>query len=170
LEESWHTKQEWKLDDRVPEFDRAKVIAVSLSSRGVVGGAEALAKDLDHLLYDKGGDQEELSRAYNGKPGRMNMVFGMAFFKGPSITPKSLFIEVRLKELSIPTQEFAHLSSREWKDKYKYKVVNGCYRAVVTKRLGDKFYVSYMNTDNNYFEEEEEVDFEDVKKWYELSS
>ena len=49
-------------------------------------------------------------------------------------------------------------------------MVNGCYRAVVTKRLGDKFYVSYMNTDNNYFEEEEEVDFEDVKKWYELSS
>lgn len=165
LEETWHTKQEWNAE-KVPDFKKAKVVAVSLSSRGIHGGAEALAKDVDHLLYDNGGHQEELCRAYNGKSGVMNMVFGLAFFKEPPITPSSLFIEVRLKELSIPIHEFAHYSSREWPDKDKYKVINGCYRAVVVKIQGETFYVNYMNTDNNYFSTDDETTFEDIKKWW----
>lgn len=166
LEESWHNKnQEWRLD-MIPDFKRAKVVAVSLSSRGIQGGAEALAKDLDHLLYDKGGWLKELCRAYDGKSGCMNMVFGLAFFKEPLITPKTLFNEIYLKELSIPVYDFSDISTVTWPDRHKYKVVNGCYRAMVTNLKGGKFHISYMSTDNTYFFRKEEVSFENVKKWW----
>lgn len=165
MEVSWHKQKQWRLDI-IPDFKRARVVAVSLSSRGIEGGAGALAKDLDHLLYDKGGELKELSRAYDGKSGYRNMVFGLAFFKEPLVTPKELFIDIYLKKLSIPVCEFDHISTAAWPDRDKYMVVNGCYRAMVTNLKGQKFYISYMGTDKNYFSTKEEVKFEDVKKWW----
>lgn len=165
LEETWHTKQEWNLD-RIPDFHQTTVVAVSLSSRGIKGGAEALAKDLDHLLQDKGGAQPALSTAYDGKAGCMNMVYGFAFFEKPPITPMSLFTEIHLKELCIPVNEFAHLSARAWPDKEKYKVICGCYHACVKALNGEMFQIHYLNVDNNYFMEYDEVAFNKVKEWW----
>jgi len=166
LEETWQKQRGWNYE-RVPKFDKATVVAVSLSSRGIKGGAETLAKGLDRLFSDKGGRRPSLSAAYEGKSGVMNMVYGLAIFQRPTMTPERLLMDIHLKDLHISVDEFAHLTKREWPDRHKYRVTDGCYKARVSELSGRQFRVHFLNVDGNYFLEGELFDFEKVKQWWE---
>ena len=81
MEETWSCRitKRWKTS-RLPIFSKACVVAVTLSARGISGGAEKFANDLQHLLQNCGGYTPELARAVDGKSGSMTMVFGLALF------------------------------------------------------------------------------------------
>ena len=89
MEETWSCRitKRWKTS-RLPIFSKACVVAVTLSARGISGGAEKFANDLQHLLQQRGGYTPELARAVDGKAGSMTMVFGLALFGRKHLLPR----------------------------------------------------------------------------------
>jgi hypothetical protein len=167
-EETWQhihqPGQPWKLD-HVPSFDRAPVIAVTLTigsgPNPVKGGAERLAIELAQLFQDNGGKMDVLPFAYDGKSNRMNMVFGVAKFKHKPTWEVKNYIYARLR---VPVKDLGKFDGMA-----EYMVIDGHYIATVVVNDGKMFAV-YMSRHGNFFEEPDPLDelsVEQVNKWME---
>ena len=156
MEETWvHTHrpgQPWNTD-RVPAFGNAAVAAVTLATHGVHGGAEAAARDLANLLQDSGARMQQLPVAYDGKGGRMNMVFGVATFGGPRTPPPPLAgcypaqapTDHAHQRLHIPVRALGAFPGRD-----AYAVAAGHFVATTVVRKG-RIYAVYMRSDGICF-------------------
>jgi hypothetical protein len=167
-EETWqhnHTVgQPWRLD-HIPTFDRAHVIAITLTTgtgpNPVKGGAEMLATELAQLIEDKGGKMTTLPVPYDGKGGRMNMVFGIGTFE---CEPDWTIKDYNYARLHIPIKALGKFDDREL-----YMVRDKHYIATAIVK-GDKIFAAYMSQDGNFFSNSEddplnEISVEQAKKW-----
>lgn len=167
-EETWqhnHQKgQPWRLD-HVPSFDRAHVIAITLTigtgPNPVKGGAEVLCTELSHLIQDNGGLMEMLPFPYDGKSGRMNMVFGVAKFDPD---PPWTLQDYNYTRLKIPVSAFGTFEGRE-----SYMVADGHYIATAIVKDG-ALYAVFMSTDGHFYRDadpSDKISVEQAEKWRE---
>lgn len=165
-EETWqHNHQEgqpWRLD-HVPSFDRAHVIATTLTigtgPNPVKGGAEALCTELSQLIQDKRGVMDMLPFPYDGKSGRMNMVFGVAKFNPD---PPWTLQDYNYARLKIPVSALGTFEEREL-----YMVSEGHYLATAVVK-DDALYAVYMSTDGHFFSDidpADKISVEQAEKW-----
>ena len=167
-EETWqhnHTAgQPWRLD-QIPIFDRAHVSAVTLTTgtgpNPVKGGAETLATELAQLIEDKGGKMTILPVPYDGKGGRMNMVFGLGTFE---CDPEWTIRDYNYARLHIPIKALGRFDGQEL-----YMVRDNHYIATAIVK-GDQIFAAYMSQDGNFFSNSEddpfnEISVEQAKKW-----
>lgn len=156
-EETWmHTHQPgqpWK-GAHIPAFDRAHVVAVTLTTGSgpnpVKGGAEELANHLAHLFEENQGRMGMLPFAYDGKGGRMNMVFGIAKFNPCKKWQPRDYIYARLH---IPVKALGNFTGKE-----VYMVKQGKYIATVVGVKDNKLLPVFMSKDGNFFEEPDPLD------------
>ena len=118
-------KQPWDFE-RVPEFSRAAVCAMSLSSRRVYGTAEQFAIELQSLMQRSDGfiTSPQMARAYSGRSGKQNMVFALSHYEVPLWEPQDyLYQHVR-----IPLDYYGNFNNRE-----AYMIIDGHLVAVVSR-------------------------------------
>lgn len=156
--ETWHEYAKGWDFDKIPDFRQSTVVAVTLSIRGVQGGAETMAANLSKLLCDEGAYLPHLCYPYDGKSGIMNMVYGVGIFE----KSKAFYL---FKDLDVPVSEFSHLSAKAWPDRNKYFVSDGCYRARVSRIDGHEIGINYLNKSGIWFENVEMVPLAMVRKW-----
>jgi hypothetical protein len=118
-------KQPWDFE-RVPEFSRAAVCAISLSSRRVHGTAEQFAIELQSLMQRSDGfvTSPQMSRAYSGRSGKQNMIFALGHYKVPLWEPADYLYQ----RVHIPLDYYGNFNRRE-----DYMIVDGHLVAVVSR-------------------------------------
>lgn len=125
----------------------------------VKGGAKALRDELRDLLKARGGKMDFTPYAYNGKGGRMNMVFGIAKFDVEKTWELKHYMFAQIR---VPKEYLGKFKGME-----EFRVVDGHYRATVNVVDG-KLMPHYQTRDCNYFlraDPLDELTVEQVKKW-----
>jgi hypothetical protein len=120
-----HPKQPWDLQ-RVPDFARAMVVAMSLSSRRVCIGTEAFAVELQNLMQDNHGfiTSPQMARAYSGRSGKQNMIFALSHYHPLKWSPKDYLFQ----HVHIPMDFYGEFENRD-----NYMQVDGHLVAVVSR-------------------------------------
>ena len=118
-------KQPWDFE-RVPEFSRAAVCAISLSSRRVHGTAEQFAIELQSLMQRSDGfvTSPQMSRAYSGRSGKQNMIFALSHYKVPLWGPEDYLYH----HVHIPLDYYGNFNNRE-----DYMITDGHLVAAVSR-------------------------------------
>ena len=117
--------QPWDFE-RVPDFCRATVVAMSLSSRRVRGTAEQFAVELQCLMQDRHGfiTSPQMARAYSGRSDKQNMVFALSIYEVPRWSAKDYLFQ----HVHIPLDFYGEFEHRE-----NYMQVDGHLVAAVSR-------------------------------------
>ena len=136
----------------VPDLGKSPVVAVTLSCRGVNGGAGFFANELQVMMEKFGGRFDQGVREYSGRSGKNNMIFGCCRMpQSQSLPPAAHYF---LKLLHVPLSNFSEFDHRAYG-----KVENG--QALVGRVTGWTLcptsgatlgLVNYMSKHDNFFQ------------------
>ena len=141
-------KQPWDFD-RVPEFSRAAVCAVSLSSRRVYGTAEQFAIELQSLMQRSDGfiTSPQMSRAYSGRSGKQNMIFALSHYKVPLWEAEDYMYQ----HVHIPLDYYDHFNNSD-----DYMIIDGHLVAVVSRvSASGRLHLKFQSRAGWFFRDED---------------